>query len=175
MIKDNRLHRLVEFLIREDPKTKLIIKYDWKYEDLTKAIKGSTIYEISELCKTLHADNIVTPYLPGGEHDINVNSDNLRNAREAYHSKKYKEKIEVWKISNLILGIINIGLLSYSTIREYKTDDRVDRLEQDTVKMQVLSKHVNDRDSLLKRQDKEIKEIQKSLDSLDKILKVGQK
>ena len=141
-LRDNRLHKLLGLLIKDDPLSKSITKYDWKYEELARALKGSTIYEISELCKTLEKEGIIISYSkeipPLPEYDINLQ--NLLAAREAYYSGKFEEKRNWGNIINIGLGLLNIILLGYSAL---KPDPSNENLKALTTAVENQAKDLN--------------------------------
>jgi hypothetical protein len=132
-MKDDRLHKLLGFIIHEFPGTG--VKFDWAFEELVPCFKKSNIHEIGELCGHLAADGL----LELCEYSIHLDHNHLRWSRQAYHGKKYKVKINWGNIINYGLGSINVFILIYSSLIAYTTDDKVDTL---TSTIDSLTKHI---------------------------------
>jgi len=167
-IKDNRLHKLLGIILQEftDDKGTTSIRYDWTFEDLATQYGNTNIHEIGELCKILGLNHLLTK--PSTD-TIHLDHNHLRWARQAYHSGKFKEKPDWINRFNLSLGVINIGILIYSAIIAYKTDDKVDMLST-TVASQV--KNLEKKNVTLDSLKKEIFLNRQQIDSLTKELKV---
>jgi hypothetical protein len=134
--KDNRLHKLIEFMLIPDPVTKNTV-YLWKIEDLRPAIKNSTIYSIHSLCDILVKDGIVQMKLD--KTAVFMENENLLAARKARDSKKYVETSEFWKFSNknfvtLAAEIATVAVFILAII-VFKQDKKVDRLNEENAEL----------------------------------------
>jgi len=78
-------------------------------------------------------------------------------------SKKLKFEQNLGLYSNIILGIFNAGILIYSAVREYKTDDKVEKLKSEFEQIKKSSKAQDSLIRLLKtKPSKDSSKIQKS-------------
>ena len=92
-IKDDRLHKILEFIIKG--RTDKQIMHDWTFEDLANELRMTDKHEVDALCRELARHSIVHLMYDSG---FTINETNLRFAKAAYSSKKFKEKADFWRI-----------------------------------------------------------------------------
>lgn len=164
MIKDNRLHRLLGFIIKEYKHAdgKMNVKYRYTPSELSRGLIRFWIfkprtYETGYCLKILENDRMIhrENNLKSGDIFWVISSEELLNCREAYFGQKYKEE-NAWFIAVSLSAILNAILAVAVFLVPLLIPNN-----NDLNKLQL---------ELLRQKDEQLRESRKKIDSLKKSL-----
>lgn len=172
MIKDNRLHRLLGYIIKEYKQADgtMSVKYKFRPSELSRGLIRFWIfkprtYETGYCLKILEKDKLIhhESHLKSGDIFWIITPEELLHCREAYFGQKYKEE-NAWFIAVSMSAIINavLAVAVFLVPLLWPRDSDLHKLQLELLR---------EKDGQLKESKAEIDSLKKSVESLTNQLK----